>query len=71
MTDQMSELKTGDELATTVLGSMKVHIEKLHDGRWGVKSLEEAEILRRHAGDWFMRQRVVLIAEYPHVEAGL
>jgi len=70
MTDQMSDLKTGDELATSGLGLgvPTVLIEKLHDGRWGVKSLEDKAVIREHAGDWFVSQRVVIIAEYPHVQ---
>jgi len=73
-TDQMSELNTGDQLETQLLvgwPSKNVHIEKLHDGRWGVRTLEEKAAIREHTGDWFVNQRVVLIAEYPHVEAGL
>jgi len=71
ITDQMSELNTGDELATSGLGLgvPTVLIEKLHDGRWGVKSLEDKAVIREHAGDWFVNQRVVLIADYPHVQA--
>ena len=71
ITDQMSELKTGDELATSGLGLgvPTVLIEKLHDGRWGVKTLEDKAVIREHAGDWFVNQRVVLIADYPHVQA--
>lgn len=70
-TDQMSELNTGDELATSGLGLgvPTVLIEKLHDGRWGVKTLEDKAVIREHAGDWFVNQRVVLIADYPHVQA--
>jgi len=71
-TDQMSELNTGDQLETQLRGGWeKVHIEKLHDGRWGVRTLEEKAAIREHTGDWFVNQRVVLIADYPHVEAGL
>lgn len=71
MTDQMADLTTGDELATSGLGLgvPTVLIEKLHDGRWGVKTLEDKAVIREHAGDWFVNQRVVLIAEYPHVQA--
>ena len=70
MTDQMADLTTGDELATSGLGLgvPTVLIEKLHDGRWGVKTLEDKAVIREHAGDWFVNQRVVLIAEYPHVK---
>jgi len=44
-------------------------IEKLHDGRWGVETLEDKALIRERAGDWFVSQRVVLIADYPHVQA--
>jgi hypothetical protein len=71
MSDQMSELNTGDELATSGLGLgvPTVLIEKLHDGRWGVKTLEDKAVIRKHAGDWFVSQRVVLITDYPHIQA--
>ena len=61
----MSELPTGGMIGPNPW------IEKLHDGRWGVKTLEDKHIIRERAGDWFVNQRVVLIADYPHVEAGL
>ena len=71
MGDQMSDLNTGDQLETSGLGLgvPTVLIEKLHDGRWGVKSLEDKAVIRDHAGDWFVSQRVVLITDYPHVQA--
>ena len=74
-TDQMSDLKTGDQLVVERRGLgfavPTVRIEKLHDGRWGVKSIEDRNRLREEVGDWFINQFVVLIADYPHVEAGL
>lgn len=63
ISDKMSELGTGDTLGPNPW------IEKLHDGRWGVKTLEDKALIRERAGDWFVSQRVVLIAEYPHVQA--
>ena len=66
-TDQMSELNTGDQFQK--VGNGEVLIEKLHDGRWGVRTLEDKAVIREHAGDWFVNQRVVLIADYPHVQA--
>ena len=66
-TDQMSELNTGDQFQK--VGNGEVLIEKLHDGRWGVRTLEDKAVIREHAGDWFVSQFVVLIADYPHVQA--
>ena len=65
-TDQMSSLNTGDQFQK--VGNGEVLIEKLHDGRWGVRTLEDKAVIREHAGDWFVSQRVVLIADYPHVQ---
>jgi len=63
ISDKMSELPTGGMIGPNPW------IEKLHDGRWGVKTLEDKAIIRERAGDWFVNQRVVLIADYPHVQA--
>jgi hypothetical protein len=65
ITDRMSDIGTGGTLGPNPW------IEKLHDGRWGVKTLEDKALIRERAGDWFVSQRVVIIADYPHVQAGL
>jgi len=60
--DEMSELNIGDILTVNDYYSSCL-IEKLHDGRWGVKTLEDKATIREMAGDWFVSQFVVLIAE--------
>ena len=67
-TDLMAELDTGDTLKHFI-HLKDVEVERLHDGRWGVKSIEDRNLLRENVGDWFIKQFVVLIADYPHVQA--
>ena len=67
-TDLMAELDTGDIIKHFICLKY-VEVERLHDGRWGVKSLEDRNLLRLNTGDWFIDQFVVLIADYPHVQA--
>ena len=67
-TDLMAELDTGD-IIKHFIHLKDVEVERLHDGRWGVKSIEDRNLLRENVGDWFINQFVVLITDYPHVQA--
>jgi len=66
-TDLMAELDTGD-IIKHFIHLKDVEVERLHDGRWGVKSIEDRNLLRENVGDWFINQFVVLITDYPHVQ---